>query len=280
MISYHVLPDYNLYWSSDPGFRVDEIANVMTIKRFKVLLRTLHLNDNSKQPQRDEETFDKLYKVRPLVTLINEACQAAAKNTSSQSIDESMIIFKGRSSLKQYMPMKPVKRGYKVWCKCDSSTGYLYEFDIYTGKQDAGTEGGLGSKVVKKLTEKLLDVEEEKHVTFDNFFCDYHLLNYLYEKRIFATGTVRRNRIELPNFIKKKKGKKASQKLNKGEYRWRVKDNVSFVVWQDTKEVLILSNVFHPQIERTTVNRTQKDGSNLAISCPLTVREYTKRMGE
>ncbi|CAG4949678.1 unnamed protein product [Parnassius apollo] len=169
-MSYHVLPDYNLYWSSDPGFRVDEIANVMSIKRFKALLRTLHLNDNSKQPQRDEDTFDKLYKVRPLVTLINEACQAAAKNTSSQSIDESMIIFKGRSSLKQYMPMKPVKRGYKVWCRCDSSTGYLYEFDIYTGKQDAGTEGGLGSKVVKKLTEKLLDMEEEKHVTFDNFF--------------------------------------------------------------------------------------------------------------
>ncbi|GFS85859.1 hypothetical protein NPIL_346571 [Nephila pilipes] len=32
-----------------------------------------------------------------------------------QAIDESMIPFKGRSSLKQYIPNKPIKRGYKVW---------------------------------------------------------------------------------------------------------------------------------------------------------------------
>lgn len=42
--------------------------------------------------------------------------------------DESMIAFKGRSMLKQYMPNKPNKRGYKVWCLADSTTGFITGF--------------------------------------------------------------------------------------------------------------------------------------------------------
>lgn len=44
-----------------------------------------------------------------------------------------MIEYKGKTSLKQYMPMKPIKRGIKMWCRADSTNDYLSEFDIYTG---------------------------------------------------------------------------------------------------------------------------------------------------
>lgn len=207
IMGYNILPSIDLYWSSDPGFRVDEIAQVMPVKRFKKILQCLHLNDNAQQPAKTSDNYDKLYKLRPLLDLINHACQTNAKDSSSQSIDESMILFKGRSSMKQYMPLKPIKRGYKVWCRSDSNTGYLYEFYIYTGKSETGTEEGLGYKVVKILTEKLIDKAlEEFHiiVTFDNFFCDYRLLQYLYENGIYTTGTVRRHRKDLPVFIKRK----------------------------------------------------------------------------
>jgi hypothetical protein len=40
-------------------------------------------------------------------------------------IDESMIKLKRKSSLKQYMPLNPIKKGYKVWLLTDSMTGYL-----------------------------------------------------------------------------------------------------------------------------------------------------------
>lgn len=273
IMGYNILPSIDLYWSSDPGFRVDEIAEVMTVKRFKKILQCFHLNDNLGQPA---NITDKLYKLRPLLDSINEACLTNAKASSSQSIDESMILFKGRSSMKQYMPLKPIKRGYKVWCRCDSYTGYLYEFYLYTGKSETGTEEGLGYKVVKTLTEKLIDKAlEEYHiiVTFDNFFCDYNLLQYLYENGIYATGTVRRHRKNLPGLVKQK------LKLEKGQYKWRVKGNVAFIVWQDSKEVLLLTNAFHPKVDKTTIMRTQKDGSKMAIECPLAVKEYTKRMG-
>lgn len=282
IMGYHILPHIDLYWSSDPGFRVNEIAEVMPVKRFKKILEALHLNDNNQQPSREDVNFDKLYKIRPLISLLSQSFENNAFNSSSQSIDESMILFKGRSSLKQYMPLKPIKRGYKVWCCCDSSTGYLYNYEIYTGKTGQGTEEGLGANVVKKLSSKLAQENFKSHVTFDNFFCDFSLMQYLYEKNIYATGTVRRNRAILPNIIKnntKRNGRNKSLKLKKGEFKWRTKQDVAFIVWQDTKEVLLLTTAFHPKVEVTTVQRTQKNGTREAVSCPMVVKEYTKRMG-
>ena len=65
------------------------------------------------------------------------------------SMDEAMIPIKGRSSLKQYMPKKLVRRGIKVWALADSENGYIANFQVHTGKQGDSTEK---AKVVKTLT--------------------------------------------------------------------------------------------------------------------------------
>ena len=44
------------------------------------------------------------------------------------SVDEAMVKFKGRSSIKQYMPKKPIKRGFKIWMLADSDSGYVTNF--------------------------------------------------------------------------------------------------------------------------------------------------------
>ena len=51
------------------------------------------------------------------------------------SVDESIIRFKERSSLKQYNPMKPFGSEYKLWCVADND-GYVYKFEVFrpTGK--------------------------------------------------------------------------------------------------------------------------------------------------
>ena len=67
-----------------------------------------------------------------------------------------MIKFTGRSSLKQYMPMKAIKWDIKVWVLGDSSNGYFSNFQIYTGKVGATAETGLGARVVKDLTHDLI----------------------------------------------------------------------------------------------------------------------------
>ena len=54
------------------------------------------------------------------------------------SIDESMILYMGRHSIKQYNPMKPIKRGYKLWVRADVD-GYISKFDVYQGKTDTSS---------------------------------------------------------------------------------------------------------------------------------------------
>ncbi|CAF4943906.1 unnamed protein product [Pieris macdunnoughi] len=113
----------------------DTVESDTEENEWKKRLENLHLNDNMKMPPRGTPDYDKLYKVRPLLEILNKSCQSAAKTTTSQPIDESMIQFKGISSLKQYMPLKPIIRGYKVSTRADSKTGYVFEFQIYTAKR-------------------------------------------------------------------------------------------------------------------------------------------------
>ena len=73
------------------------------------------------------------------------------------SADEEMVGFKGRVSMKQYMPGKPTKWGLKVWMLYDAHNSYACNLQVYTGKEGRG-EHGLGFRVVMDLAEPYLDV--------------------------------------------------------------------------------------------------------------------------
>ena len=78
-----------------------------------------------------------------------------------------MVGFKGCSSLKQYMPDKPTKHGFKIWCRCDSKNSYTSCFQVYTGKVDGVTEKNLVANVVKRLPEDIYG--KGYYLFFDNF---------------------------------------------------------------------------------------------------------------
>ena len=50
------------------------------------------------------------------------------------SIDERMVANKGRYTFRQYIRDKPTKWGMKIWVIADATTGYTYDFEVYTGK--------------------------------------------------------------------------------------------------------------------------------------------------
>ena len=66
------------------------------------------------------------------------------------------------------MPVKPVKWGMKVWCACKAKSGYLLQFDAYSGRRADGTEKGLGHDVDMKLSTSFFG--KYHHLYFDNFF--------------------------------------------------------------------------------------------------------------
>lgn len=264
------LPSYRDYWSNDAKLNDSYISSKMTVNRFGSLLSHLHLNDNTKSPRRGHPYFDKLYKVRPIIDTLNKTFKKCYNPDQNQSIDESMIKFKGRSSMKQYNAAKPIKRGYKVWVRANES-GYVSEFQIYTGKAENKTEQSLGARVVKDLTREI--VGGYHHVYFDNFFTSVDLMTSLKKDDILACGTVRRNRVGLP------KDEENDKKWKRGQSEFKTSSSgLRWVKWKDNRIVYFLSN-FHDPRESTSVNRKQKDGTILSIPCPSLVREYNAHMG-
>ncbi|GFQ74404.1 piggyBac transposable element-derived protein 4 [Trichonephila clavata] len=42
-----------------------------------------------------------------------------------------------------------------IWQRCDSKTGYVYDMNIYSGKETGEVQGTLGDRVVSTLTETI-----------------------------------------------------------------------------------------------------------------------------
>ena len=78
---------------------------------------------------------DRLWKILPVISAVVAGCRTLYRTNRERSIDEAMTAFKGRSLMKQYLPKKPIKRGFKVWVRADSHNGYISQFECYTGKK-------------------------------------------------------------------------------------------------------------------------------------------------
>lgn len=72
---------------------------------------------NSLQPKKGDAKYEKLFKIRPLITHLSQRFLSVLHPSQNQAIDESMIRFKDRSSQKQYMPKNDQER-VQVSVKC------------------------------------------------------------------------------------------------------------------------------------------------------------------
>ena len=82
-----------------------------------------------------------------------------------------------------------------------------------------------------------------------------------------AVGTCIKNRKQMPSFtITLKKSKSDFKSNNNGTIAVR---------WQDTREVLLLSNC-----HTDSMGQIQKDGSRKSTTCPTAIQFYREKMGE
>uniref|UniRef100_A0A1X7TJJ1 PiggyBac transposable element-derived protein domain-containing protein n=1 Tax=Amphimedon queenslandica TaxID=400682 RepID=A0A1X7TJJ1_AMPQE len=112
---------------------------------------SLCLGEESSLLSPSDPSYDRLCKVRKFLTLIEDRFVSLYNPHCQCAVDE-------------YMPMKPVIKGIKVWARADSTNGYISRFQVYTGKEDS-SEVGLGNRVVKDLTS---DIHHRSH----QVFCD------------------------------------------------------------------------------------------------------------
>ncbi len=191
------LPALADYWRKNEFFNYRPIASRITRTRFLDVHRFLHFIDNDTLPSYGEKEYNKIQKVKNILNNLCKKCNEHFIPGQNLAIDEAMIKFKGRSSMKQYMPKKPVKRGFKLWMRADSASGH---FEVYQGKVGDKPEKGLGANVVMRLTESISG--RYHHVYFDNYFTGIDLLLNLLKKDTYACGTMRSDTRGFPTRLK------------------------------------------------------------------------------
>ncbi|XP_053391383.1 piggyBac transposable element-derived protein 4-like [Mercenaria mercenaria] len=267
----HNLTRVEDFWSSDDRLRVEGVAKIMPIQRWRKLNQYIHLTNNRDQPDPTDPNHDRLFKVRPLVDMCNRNFTSDIYRPSRNlSVDEAMIGFKGGSLLKQYIPNKPTKWGLKSWMLADSHTGFCVQADIYTGaKGGQGSTEGLGYKVVMGMARHVQG--KHHHLFFDNYFTSPKLLIDLVPMQIYSTGTVRPNRKGLPlNFSDKDK------KADRGKSAFWQKGDIVAVKWKDNNFVHLIST----SCDDTMRQASRRVGGQLVnIPCPDMVKTYNKYMG-
>ena len=77
-----------------------------------------------------------------------------------------------------------------MWYRFVPKTGYLYVFDIFTGRIEA-TDLGSGESIVLQLTEKLIG--SFCCIFFDNILTSSLLLRKLAENFLYGIGVVQQN---------------------------------------------------------------------------------------
>ena len=172
--------------------------------------------------------------------------------------------------MKQYMPMKPVKRGFKVWVMADALNGYFYAFDVYVGRRSdgRGAEVGLGEQVVLQLTERLRGARYQ--VFFYNFFPTCSLLETLKRQHLYACWTTRSNRCGYPETLK-------TMYLERGHSVFCQRGDLVASVWMDKKPVTMPSTLAQADATHTAL-RKEKDGTRAPAQCTDAVVLYNQYM--
>ena len=195
------LPATSDYWSTDTALHYHPVASRISRSRYTQLKKYLHFVDNRCISKAGEEGYNRLAKIQPVIDHVRQAFLSKFLPNCQNSIDEAMIKFKGRSTLKQYMPNKPIKRGFKVWVRADSLIGYISDFSVYTGSKDGNKQVDLGGTIVKKLAGSLIG-RANQHLYFDNYFSSPQLFLDLLDLNLYACGTYRYSRVDVPIDIK------------------------------------------------------------------------------
>nr|CAH7748298.1 unnamed protein product [Callosobruchus chinensis] len=95
----------------------------------------------------------------------------------------------------------------KLFLLCESSTGYTYNFLIYTGADtnygDNFVNEPLSARVVLELSNNLLD--KGYCLFLDNYYTSVDLAEKLSQRRTDCVGTMRINRKGVPKDPKEKK---------------------------------------------------------------------------
>ena len=99
-------PEIALYWSEDSLLHTPVFPAVMARDRFLLLMHCWHFVNNELAPDRTDENYDRLCKLRLLIESLSTTFESVYTPDISLSLDEALVLWKGRLIFRQYIPLK------------------------------------------------------------------------------------------------------------------------------------------------------------------------------
>jgi hypothetical protein len=218
-------PEFEMYWSTDEMLATPFFTTVMPRNRFELIWTYFHTVDNESKPT---ECEDRLFKVRPLMELCLQRFRDLYTPALNISIDEGMLLWRGRLSFRVYNPAKPIKYGIKSYVLADSDTGYCWNMKPYAG---------VSSTIADTITNLLDRLAGHGHQLYmDNFYNSVKVTDILLNLKTHICGTMRANRGE-PAAMK-------APTLQKGETLALHNGRAMLLAWKD-KRIVKMVSTFH-----------------------------------
>ncbi|XP_015437624.1 PREDICTED: piggyBac transposable element-derived protein 4-like [Dufourea novaeangliae] len=248
------LPKTSMYWSTDPLYNFPLVRQAMNRKKFLEVQKYLHLSDID-----NEDNNDKACKIRPVIDMLVQRFQKAYRPGQYVVVDESLMLWKGRLSFKQFIPSKRARFGLKSFVLCDSETSYAYNMKLYTGRmlEEWNDQSiGVSGSVVMDLSKNILN--QGRTMFLDNWYSSPALYEKLHKNGTNVCGTVRLKRKAMPCDEQVKNAKKTKKRR------------------YDKRVVSTLTTAHTPRLEESIkIDRTTGD----CIKKPNTVIDYNQYMG-
>ena len=237
-------PSIRHLFTDNPLYYTPIFAYTMTGRRFEQLLRCI----NGHYTGHVDSSTQKLNKIYPILHPIFVNFQAAYSPSKALSLDESLLLFRGRLSFQQYIKGKKARYGIKLF-ELTTPDGYVLNIEIYQRKSDNIQETSKTSSLVLRLIQPYLS--KGHHLFMDNFYNSIELSKELLRHKTHTTGTLRSNRKGNPKEV-------TSKKLKKGEHIWRGRGQIYVSKWRDKRDVLSITTNHHPEMVEVTNKFGQK----------------------
>jgi len=101
------------YWSIDPVVSTSFVSTIMTRRCFQYTLKFLHFDSAG-----PTSPNDRMFKLRTIHNKITDCFMEVRSPGREVSIDEELMLWRGRLIFRQYIPCKSHKYGIKLYMLC------------------------------------------------------------------------------------------------------------------------------------------------------------------
>ena len=262
-------PTYESYYARDDVFTTPLVSKILPYDRFFLIDRFIHFCDNENISLKDF----KIAKIKEVFDYVEEKFSMLYTPERDICIDESLMLWKGRLSWKQYIRTKRSRFGIKSFSLCESSSGYVWSSCLYSGKElteklslkYSDKYHYVATNVVLYLMKNLLG--KGYCLYLDNWYTSVELVRCLTANQTDVIGTLRMNRRGLPKEL-------SSIKLNNGEcVNAYDQHGIMVTRWKDSRDVHLISTC----VDGNTWVKVKRAGKEKDI--PLVVQTYNLNMG-